>query len=200
MPKRTLQGVVVSEIGIARREKEDAGAALARAKKSAKNGAVDLVAYQFIEKMRKLDDDEQMVVFGHIMQYAGWLKMPIGTQASMLDAPQVPPVKSKARHEHNLFLAGEAGLKAGRQGDPASANPFVDGTEQNVAWARKHNEGLQERATAANMEDEDAGPVADAGAATNGRGRGRGRRRSPAANAEMALDNARRHLGETPVH
>jgi hypothetical protein len=189
------------ELRTAKREKDDAGAELSRAKKTAKNGAVDLRAYKFIEQMRRLDDDEQIVVVRHIVQYLQWLEMPVGTQFSMIDAPQVPNPKAKAKAEHNVFLAGEAGLKAGRDGEPATANPFVAGTEQHVVFAQKHADGLLERATAARMQDDDTGPVADAGTATNGRGRGRGRgRRTAAANGEMALDNARRHLGETPVH
>jgi hypothetical protein len=44
-------------------------------------------------------------------------------------------------------------------------------------------------------DNEDGPPVADNAPATTGRGRGR-----PRKNGEVALGNARRHLGEAPFH
>ncbi len=191
------------EMRTAKREKDDAAAALARIKKTAKNDAVDLKAYKFIEQLRRLEDDEQIIFVRHVMQYIEWLQMPIGTQFSLMDAPKVPPVKQKAKAEHEAWQAGEDGLLAGREGRAASSNPFIPGTDKYAAWARRHADGLAERATAARMTQNGHDvPVADAGRATAGPGpkatkRGRGR---PRKNGALALDNTRRHLGDLPVH
>jgi hypothetical protein len=187
-------------IRIAKREKEDASAQFSRAKKAAKNGAVDLQAYKFIEQMRRLEEEEQLVVCRHIVQYLNILEMPIGTQFSLIDAPKVPPVKPKAKAEYNLFLAGEAGLRAGRDGDGAESNPFEPGTEQHVAWLRKHSEGLTERVTAARMDVQDTPPVADAAKATARPSTGR-KSRSQNANGEMAFNGGSKlHASKTTLN
>jgi hypothetical protein len=191
-----------SEIRTGKRVKDEAATAFAGIKKSAKSGAVDMEAYKFIERLRRLEPDEQSILVRHIVLYATWLKMPIGTQFSMMDAPKVPAPKAKATQEHIVWQAGEAGLRAGRDGEPSDANPFVNGTETFAAWAKNHKSGLGERATAGRMQDEDTGkPVADAGRATNGgRGRGRGKRKGNGAGRsgdqqDDILAGGRAHLG-----
>jgi hypothetical protein len=187
-----------SEIRTAKRLKDEAGTNFAGIKKSAKNNAVDLEAYKFIERLRRLEPEEQTILVRHILQYATWLNMPIGTQFSMLDAPKMPAPKKKAAVEHSVWAAGEAGLKAGRDGETASANPFVNGTEMYVAWAKQYKNGLEERATAANMRDESTGkPVADNAKATaRGRAPGKGRRRGGNGQEDI-LASGREHLGTT---
>jgi hypothetical protein len=179
----------------AKREMEDSSAALARAKKDAKGKAVDMIAYKFVEAMRKLDEEVRPVVYRNFIAYMGWLEMPLGTQASMIDAPKVPKPKPAARSEHSVWAAGEAGLLAGREGDAASANPHSAGTQQHVAWAKKHTEGLQERATAARMSDdtEDQRPADTATATKRGR-----KATSAAARAAQAQEKALKQLnGDT---
>ena len=163
-----------AEIREAKREKDDAGTAFARARKAAKNGAVDLKAYKFVEQIRSLDDDEQIVVMRHMVEMLSWLEMPIGTQFSLIDAPKTPKPKPSAKAAHSVWAAGEAGLLAGREGDPADSNPHQAGSEQHVAWARKHLEGLSERVTAADM-DTEGERVADTAEATRKAAQGRGR-------------------------
>jgi hypothetical protein len=179
----------------AKREQEDASASLARAKKDAKAKAVHMLAYKWIENLRKLDDDEQPIVVRTFVAYAGWLGMKIGEQASLIDAPKTAGKKTKAspadeaaRTGHSVWAAGEAGLEAGRDGDPQSINPHPPGSEQHVAWHTKWNEGLAERATAARMLDTEVERVADTADATRKAGRGRGR--SVAARSAASLENA----------
>jgi hypothetical protein len=136
-----------TEMRAAKREKDDAGTALARVKKAAKNAAIDLKAYRFVEQLREMDDDEAAIIMRHMFQMMSWLEMPIGTKFSMIDAPKVPPVKAKAKQQHAVFLAGEAGLKAGREGESADANPHTEGSEEHVVWAKRQREGLEERVT-----------------------------------------------------
>jgi hypothetical protein len=191
------------EIATAKREHEDTSAALARAKKAAKTGAVDLEAYKFIEKMRKLEDDEQAIVLRHIQQYAVWLEMPWGTQFSLLDAPKVPSPKAKAKTEHAVWAAGEAGLRAGRDGETLDQNPNMPGSEEHAAWARSYLTGLSERATAARMAaDAEAERPADVAEATSKAAQGRQskRGRGRAAQVGLSLDNAKQHLNGASTH
>jgi hypothetical protein len=181
-------------IRTAKREQEDASAELARTKKAAKQAAVNPLAYKIIEMIRKLDDDEQPIVVRTFLQYATWLDMPIGTQASLMDAPKVPKPKAAAKAEHSVWAAGEAGLQAGRDGDGADANPCSPGSEHYVAWSKKHTRGLTERATAASMLNTEVERVADNADATRKAGQGRGRRGGVAARAAQARDNALNHL------
>lgn len=171
-------------VRIAEREAEDASAALARAKK-AKNGAVDLEAYKLIEKLRKLDDDEQIIVLRHVIQYASWLEMPIGAQLSMLDAPQIDKPKAKAAQEYKNWAAGEAGLKAGRKGVDRDENPYPPGTELWQAWDSQWLEGARENNTAEQMAEnaKNDAPVLD-----------KPKRGRPRKSATAALANARSHL------
>jgi hypothetical protein len=181
------------EIRETKRVHEDAGAAVARAKKAAKNAGVKPVAYAIIEKVRRLDDDEQVVIIDHVVRYFKWLGMPIGSQLSLLDAPKVEPPKKEAKQRHAVWAAGEAGLKAGREGDPASNNPYQPGSEQHAHWARRHNDGLGERATAAKMGDTEKERPADVAPATR-RGRKRPGANGRAGQVGQALDGARKHL------
>ena len=168
-------------IAEAKREHEDAGTALARAKKSAKNASIDPEAYKFLERLRKLEDDEQTVILDHVLLYAGFLKMPIGTQFSLIDAPKLPkPPKGKgakveeAEAEHVEWEAGEAGLLAGRAGEAAESNPYVPGTNLFVAYDKAHRSGQSERATAAGMitEQERGGSKPATPGRRNGRNNG----------------------------
>lgn len=162
----------------AKREQQDASAALARAKKDAKAKSINLTAYKLVEQMRKLEDDERAVVIRLFMSYAGWLDMPLGTQMSLIDAPKMPKPKASAKTEHSVWAAGEAGLIAGRDGEAADSNPHKPGTEHHVAWQNKWADGLGERATAARMLDTEVERVADTATATRKAGQGRGRGRS----------------------
>lgn len=190
-------------IAEAKREQEDAGAALARSKKAAKNAAVDMEAYAFIQKLLKLEPDEAAIRVRHVLQYATYLQMPVGTQFSMLDAPQMPKPPSDAQLAHKVWLAGEAGLKAGREGDASDSNPHPPGSEEHAAWSRKQIDGLAERARIASMGgSEGDAPVADTADATRKAAEGRRQPggRSRAAKAQRAMDNARQHLtgGQLP--
>jgi len=184
-------------IQTAKREAEDAAAELARTKKAAKQAAINPLAYKWAEQVRKLDEDERPIVVRTFIQFCGWLEMPIGTQASLIDAPKMPKAKPAAKTAHAVWSAGEAGLLAGREGDPADINPHPPGTEQHVAWAKNHTQGLGERAAAANMLNTEIERVADTADATRKAGQGRGRPGKVGA----SLDNARKHLnGAATAH
>jgi hypothetical protein len=182
-------------IRVAKREAEDANAALARAKKAAKNAAVNMTAYKVVQIFDKLDDDEQPVVMGQIVAYMRHRGMPVGTQYSLLDAPQVPPPGKPGKPGREVtapavFDASEAGLRAGRAGDSASSNPQDPGSEEHVAWARSHSAGLAERATASRMADTENERPADVAPATRKAAQGRGR----AGKVAQSIDNARKHM------
>ena len=184
------------DIAEAKREHEDTAMALARTKKAAKNGAVNLDAYAFIQKLRKLDGDEQKVVVRQIQQYIIWLDMPLGTQFSLIDAPKMPAPSAKAKKQHSLSVADEDGLKAGRDGEAATDNPHAPGTEEHVHWTSGHREGLRERATASRMTNTDDERPADTADATRKAGQGRGR----ATKVGAHMENARLHLGNGAPH
>jgi hypothetical protein len=183
-------------IRTAKREQEDASAALARAKKDGKGAAINPLAYKWIEAIRKLDEDERPIVVRTFIEYAAWLGMPIGTQASLIDAPKIAKPKQAAKDAHSVWAAGEAGLLAGREGDPVDVNPHALGSEHHVAWKKKHTEGLAERATAQRMLNTEVERVADTADAT--RKAGQGRARSAAARAAAALENGNAHLNGLP--
>ncbi len=165
----------------AKREMEDASAAMARAKKDAKSKAINLLAYKWIEQVRKLEEDEAEIVLRTFLAYAGWLQMKVGEQASLIDAPKMVVKQSKAdraasakaQTEHSVWAAGEAGLEAGRDGDPESINPHPPGSEQHVSWAKSWTSGMSERATAAKMLNTEVERVADTADATRKAGQGR---------------------------
>jgi uncharacterized protein (UPF0335 family) len=181
----------------ATREKEDSAAELARVSKDAKSAGVNSLAYKMLARVRKLDDDEQIIVMRNFIQYMQWLDMPVGTQFSLIDAPKVPSPRAKAKADLGLFDAREEGLRAGRDGDPASYNAHPPGSEKHVAWAEAWSKGLAERARIAAMgpDDEDGKPVADNGRATAVPGQ---RKRRAPSNAKLALDNAG-HLNGGPT-
>lgn len=192
-----------SRVRVAKREKDDLAFGLATAKKDAKAAGVNMKAYRIIEMLRQLEDDEQIIVVRNLWQYTKWLEMPIGTQFSMLDAPKVPKPRSAAKAAKAARDAGEQGLKAGRDGEAASANPYEPGSEMFAAWSTRHTDGLAERATAARMQDTEDERPADVAEATRKAGQGRGGRgrQGAAADNSDVLAAGRLHLsGGTVAH
>lgn len=194
------------DIQSAQREKNEAGTALAREKKAAKSGGIDLKAYKWIEQLRDLETEEQAILLRHLIDYATILQMPIGTQFSLMDAPQAPPPAKPLRGAAKLKAeaaqaqleaaareeAAERGLRAGRDGAEAESNPYKLGSETYVAWSKGHADGLQEAVTAEFMGSTEGERPADVADATRKAGQGRGRGRS--AKVAESMENARLHL------
>jgi hypothetical protein len=126
----------------AKRIHDEAGMALARVKKAAKNVGIDLSALKLVEQMRKLDDDEAEIVVRHAFEYAAWLGTPLGTQAALF--PDVTmTVEAKAQGEQLEWEAGEAGYLAGKGGKLRDDNPFPLESPLYVAWDKAWIRGLK---------------------------------------------------------
>lgn len=121
-------------IRAATRDKDEAGSVLANTKKAAKRDGIDLATLKLLEQLAKLDDDERETQLRRLEQYATWANLPLGTQLDAFGQHQIPKVKAKAAREHELWEAGEAGLKAGKTGALRDANPHPPGSEMHVAW------------------------------------------------------------------
>jgi hypothetical protein len=120
----------------------DTGMALARAKKSAKSAGIDMDAFKDVEKWSELDDDELRIRREKAFVYAGWLKLPIGTQAEFFGRGlSVPQPNDDAREEHTEWQAGDNGLKAGKAGTPRDQNPHQPGDKLFVAWDKAWSKG-----------------------------------------------------------
>lgn len=178
----------------AKRAQDDANAAMARVKKDAKNGGLEMKSIKLLETLSREDDDVLEVVLGKAIDYAKVLGMAFAKQLSLFAGERTEPDVSHAEMEkHKEWEAGEAGLRAGRDGDAASANPYPLGSPGYVAWAKQHTAGLTERATAARSLNTEAERVADNATATKKAAQGRKPRSTT--KASTALGNARAHLG-----
>jgi hypothetical protein len=138
---------------------QEAGAAVARAKKAAKNAGIDLDALRLLEKLADLDPDEAELRLAHLRNYAAWVGLPIGAQLDMFGkAPvaEVPPEEVEKQREHDAKTAGQA---AGKSGDERQTNPHVPGDAQHVAWDKAWLKGHKawmatQKAIAAEMSPE----------------------------------------------
>lgn len=124
----------------ATRAKDDASMALARTKKAAKTDGMDMFALKLVEQLSKLDNDEAEIRLRNFTHYARFLNKPYGTQLSMFDS-DLPEATAKAREEHAIWEAGQAGLRAGQEGHRADFNPHPPGTEKHVTWHRNWKTG-----------------------------------------------------------
>jgi hypothetical protein len=115
-------------------EHASTGTALARAKKAAKGDGIDLDALKMLEKLADLDTDEAELQIKHLQIYAGWLKLPIGTQLNMWGKPEAATVDAKAAEEQREWEAGSNGYKAGEAGHERETNPHEAGSAEYVAW------------------------------------------------------------------
>lgn len=129
------------EIRDAKQAHADTGMALARAKKSAKNAGVDMDAFKDVEKWADLDEDEIRMRESHKRVYAGWLKLPIGTQTEMFKAAGAGQPTDDAREEHEEWQAEQAGLAAGKSGKRRQENPHQPGLRTHVAWDKNWAKG-----------------------------------------------------------
>ena len=67
---------------------KEAAAALALAKKEAKEDGVDLKAVRMVAQLAELDADGAQALLRRFGDYARWLQMPLGTQGDLWsDAP-----------------------------------------------------------------------------------------------------------------
>lgn len=115
-------------------EHKETGAAVARAKKAAKNAGIDLAALSWLEKLTDLDTDEAEMQLRHLTTYAQWLSLPIGMQLNMFGQPEPATVDAKTAAEHREWQAGEDGLMAGRAGHERDTNLKDPGSAEHAAW------------------------------------------------------------------
>jgi hypothetical protein len=121
-------------------EHKAAGAALARAKKAAKGDGVDLDSLALLQRLATLDDDDAASRLRKTLQYAIWLEMPIGKQATLFPSAKAAAAATEmpddnATAEHRAWAAEEAGHEAGRKGlRRVEDNPYAPGTELHVRF------------------------------------------------------------------
>lgn len=178
------------QIREAKRAQDDANAGLARVKKAAKGAGIEMSAIKTLEGLSKMDDDVLEVHLNKTFEYASALGMPFAKQLSMFATSEAPAVSDREMEEHKTWEAGDQGLKAGRDGEPASANPWPLGSAGYVAWSKQHAIGLGERMTAESMDSTESERPADVAAATKrGRKPGTGKAvRKPTVEHQGALN------------
>jgi hypothetical protein len=162
------------EIKQAKEDHADTGMAVARAKKSAKNAGIDLDAFKWLETLAKLDTDEAEMQIKHLQTYAGWLKLPIGTQLAMFGQPEPEPVDAKAAAEHSEWEARDQGSAEGKAGHERGDNPNLLGSPEYAAYDRGWLEGNEIWMRGQKKIASEMGPKANGnGAAPRKRGRPR---------------------------
>lgn len=134
---------------------KSAGSIVQTAKKAAKSDGVDLDALRMLQKLAKLDSDEAELRIKHMMAYAQWAEMPLGTQTDLFGkATSVPEDEAEKQREFN---ASEEGRRASDGGQPRDSNPHTDaGSPEFVSWDKawlKANRKFmkQQQATAEEM-------------------------------------------------
>lgn len=133
------------EVRDAKQAHADTGMALARAKKSAKNAGIDMDAFKDVEKWSDLDEDELKIRREKSFLYAGWLKLPIGTQAEFFGRGlTIPQPAEEARDEHAEWEATDKGMTAGKAGTPRDQNPHQAGDKLYVCWDKAWSKGNKE--------------------------------------------------------
>ena len=77
----------------------------------------------------------------HLQIYAGWLKLPIGTQLAMFGQPEPATVDAKAAAEHAEWEARDQGSAEGKAGHERGDNPNLLGSPEYAAYDRGWLEG-----------------------------------------------------------
>jgi hypothetical protein len=162
----------------------DAAAAVARAKKAAKNVGIDLDALKWLEKLAGLDTDEAELQLKHLQLYAKWIELPIGMQLDMWGKPEPATVDAQAAEEQREWAAGGDGYKAGEAGHERDTNPHEAGSAEHVAWDKGWARGHKVWLSAQKKIASEMGPKG-AKKSTNGATPARKRGR-PKANGDQA--------------
>lgn len=175
-----------------KQEHAEAGTAVARAKKAAKNDGVDLDALKIIEKLADLDADEAEMQLKHVRIYAQWLESPLVTQLAMFAEPPREPVDDKTAEEQREWVAGGRGFDAGEAGHERGTNPFEAGSFERVAWDKSWTRGFKvwtnaQKAIAAKMGPKKQAAAKNANGHANGAEPARKRGRPPKGEPTEAL-------------
>lgn len=134
-------------------------------------GGVNLKAWQQVEKLRKMDDDERELLLRDVNRYAGFINLPLGAQAAMF-SDDTPQPGEKARTEYNEAVVEDAGYASGLEGAGADLNPHEPGSPVSALWEKGRVNGAA--AMTAKM-------ATGEGATTGGRKPGRRRAANDAA-------------------
>ena len=120
---------------------KDATAAVARAKKAAKAGGINLGAFKLLEHLAELDTDEAELELRDLARYAKWIDLPIGMQGDFFGQPEAEAADAKTAQEQREWQAGEDGMQAGKTGTERQPNPFDAGSAEFAAWDRSWLKG-----------------------------------------------------------
>jgi hypothetical protein len=114
-------------------EHKATGMALARAKKAAKGDGIDLDSLAMLERLAKLDADDATARLRKTLQYAVWLEMPIGKQATLFPSAKTAAIEmptDDATAAQRAWAAEEAGHEAGLKGLlRVEDNPYPAGSD-----------------------------------------------------------------------
>jgi len=135
----------------ARRERAEAKDALETAKaryrncgKKIESWGIDIKQLDRVIEFARRDQDELGEEFRTFIHYARVLQVPIGTQLSLLDdQDKAVDLSERAKEEQAAWDAGQQGLNAAKNNEPASNNPFTAGTLAHSAWAEAHRQQRQ---------------------------------------------------------
>jgi hypothetical protein len=116
-------------------EHKSTGSAVQTAKKAAKSDGVNLDALRLLTKLNKLDSDEAELQLKHMITYAGWAGLPLGSQLDMFGGKTTTEVPEDEAEKQREFNATEEGKRASEGGQPRDSNPHADaGSPEFAAW------------------------------------------------------------------
>lgn len=118
-------------ISSALQKKQDADMKLAGLYSNAEECGLDKKAIKALIKLQKQDTEKTKTDFTTLIQYAQWMKMPVGTQLAFFEDGTKTP-------EQNAHAEG---LEAGAKGVSANRNPYPGGSKLEPVWEAGRMEG-----------------------------------------------------------
>lgn len=104
-----------------------------QARKRWKGLGLNLGQYDAVMKLRSMDGDEIIQDELDRQRYSKWAAIDLGFQATF-EFGDIEEPDDEAAERLSKFDSYQAGIAAGRAGDPRSANPSDAGTVSHVAW------------------------------------------------------------------
>lgn len=114
---------------------EDGKLLVKAARESAKALGIDMAAYKFVQKLKRLGPDAAEKRLRHAVIYCGWLNIPIGNQLDLFQTSDVPKPNIHDVEQHSAWEAQLAGHKLGMAGAAITDidERYQAGTENHVA-------------------------------------------------------------------
>lgn len=110
--------------------------------KRLKSYGIDTDTLKTVVAIKRRDPDDVLGEQRNFVRYCRVMALPIGQQLTLLndDLPEVD-VSAQEREQQEAWDCGEQGLRAGKNKEPASNNPYTPGQLNHAAWAEGHKRG-----------------------------------------------------------